>query len=636
MPKEINWARRLGGVSLLLGAVSLLPRMTQAADLDTYHNDALRTGWNSSETTLTPANVGSGQFGLLEQVPLDQQVDAEPLVVSGLTSPKHPKPVTVVYVATEANSIYAIDAKTGRVLGKHNYGPPVPKADLPGQCYNNSNEVGINSTPVIDPATNRMYFIAYNYVSGRALFRLHEISLTTLRDLVPPVTIAASGTLDNGQTYAFNPTYQRQRSALLLSGGNIYAGFASWCDGSANFSHGWVLGWNASSLAPLADSELVNQRSSAPNNFFLSSVWMSGYGIAADAQGSIYFVTGNSDSSGQTYNQVTNLEESVVKLSADLSTVQGYFTPSGNSVGYSQLDRADNDFGAGGVLLLPDQSGSAPHLAVAAGKTGPLYLLNRDALPGLSNPANMSGTYANGGCWCGQSYFVGGDGTPRVVTSTGSDVQMWALSTSPEPSLTLQASQGLSTGQAGGFFTSISSDGTLPNTAIVWALTRPTSASDTDLTLVAMDPAENLTPIFSGNAGTWPYASYADSNTVPAVSGGQVYVASYKSLSIFGLASPERHLIAFKSPPLPSIALPADMPHRVTGLVLKVNTVTMQLKLRDGSVRSIRLDRHVSTPALSTLTLKPVIVEGRMQQGTFIGEAILRAMPQLALWPMNK
>ncbi len=636
MPEKRDPTAWLCRAALLLAAIALLPGPARAADLDTYHNDALRTGWNSSETLLTPANVGSGKFGLLEQVPLDQQVDAEPLIVSGLTSPRHPSPVTVVYVATEANTIYAIDAATGKILGKRNFGPPVPKTDLPGQCYNNSDDVGINSTPVIDPVKKTMYFIAYNYINGRASFRLHEISLTTLRDVVRPVTVAANGTLDNGKTYAFNATYQRQRAALLLSGGNVYAGFASWCDGSANLSHGWVMGWNASTLTPLAASELVNRRATAPNNFFLSSVWMSGYGLAADAQGSVYFTTGNSDSSGKTYNSVTNLEESVVRLSPDLSTVQGYFTPSGNSVGYAQLDQADNDFGAGGVLLLPDQSGPQPHLAVAAGKTGPLYLLNRDALPGLSDPATMPGTYPNGGCWCGQSYFVGADGTPRVITSTGSSVQMLALSTNPTPNLTLQASQGLSTGQAGGFFTSISSNGTTPGTAIVWALTRPTSSTNTDLTLVALDPANNLTPIFSANAGTWPFASYADSNTVPAISGGQVYVASYESLSIFGLASPTRPIIAFKAPPAPTIELPTAMPHRLSGLVLKTGPDTLQLKLRDGSVRTIRLARHITGPTLSTLKLRPVIIEGTRQNGTFTARAILKAMPQPALWPMDR
>jgi hypothetical protein len=33
----------------------------------THHYDIYRTGWNQTETTLTPANVGSPQFGLLAE-----------------------------------------------------------------------------------------------------------------------------------------------------------------------------------------------------------------------------------------------------------------------------------------------------------------------------------------------------------------------------------------------------------------------------------------------------------------------------------------------------------------------------------------------------------------------------------------
>ena len=50
----------------------------------TYHYDNLRTGWNSSETTLT-ASAFPTNFGVVATVPLDDQVDAQPLVVPNLT-----------------------------------------------------------------------------------------------------------------------------------------------------------------------------------------------------------------------------------------------------------------------------------------------------------------------------------------------------------------------------------------------------------------------------------------------------------------------------------------------------------------------------------------------------------------------
>ncbi|MGH6877579.1 MAG: hypothetical protein ACREHV_09415, partial [Rhizomicrobium sp.] len=127
-------------------------------NVTTYHNDNLRTGWNQNETTLTQGNVSNSTFGLLQTVPLDDQVDAQPLVVSGVTinGTQH----NVVYVATENNSVYAIDAQSGQILLQTNLGSPVPWYDLPGGCNNNGPDVGINSTPVIDTSTGAIYVIA--------------------------------------------------------------------------------------------------------------------------------------------------------------------------------------------------------------------------------------------------------------------------------------------------------------------------------------------------------------------------------------------------------------------------------------------------------------------------------------------
>ena len=95
---------------------------------------------------------------------------------------------------------------------------------------------------------------------------------------------------------------------------------------------------------------------------------MSGYGPAADKSGNIYFVTGNSDPSGTTYNSVTNIAESVAKVSSDLTRLRSVFTPSD----VAQLDQSDADYGSGGVLLLP-KAKSEPALAAAAGKEGSCF-----------------------------------------------------------------------------------------------------------------------------------------------------------------------------------------------------------------------------------------------------------------------
>ena len=328
----------------------------------TYHYDNNRTGWNSAETTLTPTNVASSAFGLLHTIMLDDQVDGQPLLVPAVNVTAGTQQGThdVVYVGTENNTIYAIDQHSGAILLNPNFGKPVR---FPIGCSNNGPNVGINSTPVIDLSSNTMYVIIYTQDTTGPTYRIHALDLGSLTDKVTPQVVSASHTLSNGTTYNFNATYQRQRPALLLLNGSVYAGFGSFCDLGANISRGWLLGWSTGSLTPAPANQLLDLQPTSPNTFFLSSIWMSGYGLSADDSGNILFVTGNSDYSGTTYDGVTNIQESVVKVSPNLSSVLSLFTPSNQSL----LDQSDGDFGSGGVMVLPDQAGSIPHLAVAAG-----------------------------------------------------------------------------------------------------------------------------------------------------------------------------------------------------------------------------------------------------------------------------
>ena len=366
----------------------------------TYHGDIQRTGWNSSESTLAPSNVTSTTFGLITSVTLDDQVDAQPLVVANQAITGQGVH-TVVYVATENNSVYAIDASTGSILLQVNLGAPVPE---PLDCNNNGPNVGITSTPTVDVENQIIYVMAYTLVAGNPTYRLHALQLPSLQEAADsPITVTASHSLINGSKYTFNPTVQRQRPALLESDGNIYAGFGSFCDYSSGSSRGWLLGWNAATLTPLSANKLTDRLATAPSNggnWFLSSIWMSGYGVADDGAGEVFFVTGNSDPQQNTYTGTTNIQESVVEMPEALTTVLERFTPSN----VFTLDQEDADYGSGGVLVLPDQPGHVPHLAVAAGKDGRLFILDRDDLSGFHNP-NIPAYVAIGGCWCGPSYY---------------------------------------------------------------------------------------------------------------------------------------------------------------------------------------------------------------------------------------
>jgi hypothetical protein len=625
------------GASAQAASHARLPDGALPGDVVTYHGDNMRTGWNAAETTLTPANVGSANFGLLGQVGLDEQVDAQPLYLGG-QSISGQGTHDVVYVATENDTVYAIDAESGTTLLSSHLGTPVPISALPGYCNNNSNNMGINSTPVIDRSAGLLYVITYTYEKNVPVFRIHALSLSTLTDTIPSVVVTASSDYKNGKTVHFVAAQNRQRAALLETSGNIYAGFASWCDINANVSRGWVLGWNATTLQPLPAAKLFNQRPKSPDDFFLSSVWMSGYGIASDDNGSLFLITGNSDYSGTTYNQTYNLAESVIRLSADLTTVQGFFTPKTGPNNWRHLDYYDEDFGAAGVMLLPTQAGATPNMAVAAGKAGPMYLLNRDNLGGLANPAKTLGQYANYGCWCGQSYYVGADGVGRVVESTGSNVLVWTVQTSPA-SLSFESnSQSLNSGQDPGFFTTVSSNGTQAGTAVIWAISRPTDTDPANVYLQAFDPANGSATLFGAVAGTWPFAGNANANLVPVVANGHVFVTSYGNLSIFGLAPAGAKHAAFKAPARPVPVTDLSAPHALCGVVTTLREGGFTLRKRDGSV--VQVDDmaaarafHMAQPAVGHASL----VRGTYgKDGAFVAAFVLHQKDSTKLWPADR
>jgi hypothetical protein len=528
----VFFARQVSATIVFAGitAVSAFAQVS----VTTYHYDNQRTGWNSQETTLSPTSVGGKAFGVRNIIELDGQSDAQPLVMPNITvtAGQYPGKHDVVYVVTSVNTVYAIDVHSGAILLHPNFGAPVT---MPLGCNNNAKNVGITSTPVIDSATGTLYVMVYNQDADGPVYRLHALDLGNLTDKVTPRVVAASHALIDGTITRFNASVQRQRPGLLLANGSIYAGFGSFCDSAANLSRGWLLGWSAGSLSPLSANQLNDTQASSPNMFFLSAIWMSGYAPAADHAGNILFVTGNSDPSGTTYDGVTNIQESVVKITSSLDRVVDLFTPSNQAT----LDQGDVDFGSGGVLVLPDQPGPTPHLAVAAGKNGQMYLMNEDSLGGYSTERNnVLGTYPIGPCWCGQSFFTGPDGLGRVVSSGGTSVGIWLVTTSSKPRLNrIGVSPAISGGQNPGFFTSVSSNGTSAH--IVWALSHPSSPTSPSISLYAFDPQNDMSQIYQAVAGVWP--SYTgNSNLVPVVANGQVFVASNRQLQIFGLASSDQ------------------------------------------------------------------------------------------------
>jgi hypothetical protein len=594
-------------------------------DVLTYHVDTNRTGWFSSETVLTPSNVNASSFGLLVTVPLDGRVDAEPLVALGQTIAGQGVH-DVVYAVTENDSVYALDAETGAVLWQRSLGTPVPYQYKDGDD-NVFPVMGILGTPVIDRTAGALYLVADVYTGTVDYFLLHAISLSSGKDLVTPVHIQFAQPLSDGTKWQFNPKYQLQRAGLLESNGSIYVTFGSNGDIVPSISRGSIVAYNSSTLQP-QHADLTDKLSLASNPYYLSSIWQSGYGPAADARGDIYFSTGNSDPSHASYSPSFNRPESVVRLSGDLGAVLASFTP----FNYFSLDGGDVDLGSGGMLLLPDQLGSYPHLAVAGGKDGRAFLIDRDNMGGYTpgGPDKVLQTVTQGSCWCGPSYYVGSDGTPRVVTGGGNGVTSWKLATSPATQLVFEASTSSSVVNGlpdnGGVMPVISSNGTAANSAIIWFVQRPASSSDQDpgtpVTLKAFAASNLAQPLVSITAGTWTHAVNSNANLVPTVANGRVYVASNQQLQIFGLLTPAAGHAAVRpralTPSAPDrvecpSSVAASTPHDFYATVCQVQGTQLRLALRTGQTVAIDLAGMAPTnPPLLLTPGRPVHVRAKL------------------------
>src|SRR6267143_1648077 len=337
----------------------------------TSRGDISRSGGHTNETLLTPTNVSKNSFGRLFSVPVDYVVMAQPLYVPNVNIPGQGTH-NVIYIVTQADSVYAIDADTGAQLwyasmlnvgGTTASGIYLPCGTSPGY-----NQEGIVSTPVIDTNTNTMYLVAKTLLNTTVRHHLHALDITTGSEQADsPVLITATSTSNKGHVTVFDSKHQKNRPGLLLLNGILYLGFGSnYCNDS---NSGWVLSYDATSLSQLA---VFN---TSPDNG-LTSIWQAGVGLAADAAGNIFVETAEAGvngydvpSGGQTYCNT------VLKLSPDL-TVADYFTPW--SVAY--LNSHDLDLSSTGALILPDQDGPYPHELVASGKQGIVYVLNRDSL----------------------------------------------------------------------------------------------------------------------------------------------------------------------------------------------------------------------------------------------------------------
>ncbi len=352
-------------------------------DVIMNHNNLKRTGWNDKETILATDNVSSGNFGKIFSREVDDEIYAQPLIVSNfsIAGGVH----NIVIVATVNNTLYAFDADDPNASTPYwqknlTYDPanykPVNKADMTGACSGHysdfSGNMGIVGTPAIDTSTNILYVVARSKsnVGSNYVQYLHAIDLATGKEKCDgPVLITAEceGTGDgsvNG-VITFNSQTQNQRPGLLLYNGTVYICWASHCDWYPY--HGWVMGYDA---ATLEQKYVYN----ATPNGGLAGIWMSGQPPAVDDDGNLLITTGNGTTGqGGDPNDTINRASSLIKLSPELK-VKSFFTPAN----YNYLNDYDKDYGCNGALIIP-----GTHLSLSGSKDGGLYLIDNENMGGM-------------------------------------------------------------------------------------------------------------------------------------------------------------------------------------------------------------------------------------------------------------
>jgi hypothetical protein len=566
-------------------------RLLLSVSILQYHNDASGTGQNLSESILNQSNVNSTSFGKLFSTSVDGQVYAEPLYDSGvdITTGAYQGIHNVVFVATENDSLYAMDATTGTVLWQDSFlgtnVVAVPSANVDSSDI--TPEIGITSTPVIDPANNVLYLTAKTMETRsdgtHYVYRLHAINISngsealggpaviadTLSNTYPDPSEGVNDTFISGPSVngngdgnvngviTFDARIQMQRPAVTLVNETIngtttpviFLGFAS--HGDQGPYHGWLLAYDALNLS------LVGVFNTAPNSqsgvssdnppyIDQSGIWQSGGQITSDASGNVYVMTGNGafDTTLNTagFPANGNYGDSFVKIAMDPTTtptnqnvngwglkVVDYFTP------YNQatLNTSDGDVGDTAPMLLPASVGSSTHqdLLIGGTKAGTVYLLDANNMGKFNATANndvqeislSNKIYGNLSYYDGMIYVGYTNGDELAYSISGAHINTTPVSTPDTYSYPNPT-------------TTISADGSNTATSVAWEIEYSTSTGQ----LRAYD-ANNISKEIYTSAqasGSRDSPGATVKFTVPTVANGMVYVGASAALVGYGLMSP--------------------------------------------------------------------------------------------------
>src|SRR5688572_9411678 len=362
----------------LLASASLL----QAVDVWTVGVNNTRQGWNKFETVLTPATVP--KLKKLREFPVDEKIDVTPLVVGNK-----------LYVFTMTNTAFVFDVNSGAELAKRQLAAPFDPADIanpPGlgmDLHNIYRKWGITATPVIDVATGTIYVTTFGKPNAGSPNTernnmLWMLDVNTLADKQQPVLIA--GNADNGGggiANGFTTPYQKLRSGLgLLTDGTgnkaVIISFSINGENPRGPGHGFVVAYDVRGLNREAGFTPTPAVWNVTPGGGAGGIWMSGSGPAIDGE-DIYLATGNGMDPGT---MAGNFGECFVRLryTAGVAGVDGgkpKLVLADFWGAFSDFGRADEDqdLGAAGVVLVPERGN-----LIGGGKDGILYNLDKNNL----------------------------------------------------------------------------------------------------------------------------------------------------------------------------------------------------------------------------------------------------------------
>jgi hypothetical protein len=467
----------------------------------------------------------------------------------------------VIFVATQHDSVYAFDADVSpcQTLWYANlldatHGGAANESSV---CWNDVGadngdiqfEVGVTGTPVIDPITGTLYVVSKSETGGCQIGisptffqRLHAIDLATSSEKFnAPKTINASvagtGAGSSGGLVQFNPQSENQRPGLTLLKGVSIAGsfedlvYVTWASHEdASPYHGWVIGYNATNVQQ--QLQLFN----ATPNGSDGGIWMSGAAPAADANNNLFLATGNGTFDANTGG--ADYGDSMLRFATTTSlSVSDYFTP----LNQASLNSNDSDLGAGGVVLVPDQTTGLPHLLISGGKQGIIYLVNRDNMGTFSLATDNvvqkfqanQGLFSTAAFWQNTMYIPGsGEGTCDQLNAYTFNPATDLFNTTPVSSSHCYPFPSPTP--------SISSSGS--SNGIVWATdvscyaTNGSSCSGPAV-LFAEDATNVSNHLWDSTqaANNRDQAGNAVKFAVPTVANGKVYIGTRTELDVYGL-----------------------------------------------------------------------------------------------------